>query len=530
MLTYYVVVPILSAVFLYLFPNAKAARLTAIMAQIGMVIAAAYLFAISDYYTYIYTVIGGYESVMGLILRVDTLSAAFVLLTTFMFLIAAVYSFHENNSKLFWTLLFLWQGTIIGIFVAGDFFNIFVLLEVATVVVTVMIMYNRKNRALYDGMIYLMINVIIVQFYLVAAGYIYKITGTLDWEMSRVAFAHMDRQDLILPYAMLMTFVALKCALLPLYSWLPKAHGTPGAPSSVSALLSGLHIKSGIYLLVRFQSIFEPIAMPEIFLAVGLITALLGVIMSMSQKDIKLILAYSTIAQVGLIIIGFSIGYAYNYNYIGSLYHIINHAIFKAALFLSAGVVTYAYGTRDITKIRGVLKKMPLLATAKILAILGIIGTPLFNGSISKYFLTTGIEWWLNTLMIVVNLGTITIFMKYSTIFFGEPKGEVVVKTDIWRHGPIFLLGVMCFLGGIFGVWAIGFLFRLEAAVDFMGYLEKAGIYAASMIVGYLLYKHWVSKSKFLNKVRTIDMGFREMCLSMGAFLGLMLIIVGFIG
>ena len=527
MLTYFVIVPVLVAVFLYLFPSAKAARMGAIITQVGMVIAAGYLFSISQPYEYMYVAVGNYHGIMGVILRADTLSAAFVLLTTFIFLIASIYSFQENNSRLFWFLLFLWEGALLGLFLTGDFFNIFVLMEVATVVVSVMIMFNRQNRSMYDGMIYLMINVIIIQFYMIGIGYIYRLTGALDLEAVRMALPYLERHNLIVPYALLMTFVALKCALIPLYSWLPKAHGTPGAPSSVSALLSGLYIKAGVYLFLRFQAVFEPIAMFEIFLLMGVITALAGVIMAVSQTDIKLILAYSTIAQVGLIIVGFSISYQYSYNYIGALYHIINHAVFKAALFLAAGVVTYAYGTRNIADIRGVLKKMPLLGWSMVLAILGIIGTPLFNGSISKYFLMTGIDQVLNTLLIIVNLGTIIIMMKFSTIFLGEPKGEVKVKTDIWRHGPIVVLALMCFVGGIFGVQAIEFLFNLEATVDMAGYIEKAGIFLGSLVVGFIIFKYYVQKSVFLSKVKTLEMGFREMCISIGLFMAVIMIWVG---
>jgi len=528
MLYLFVVVPIFLSVMLYLFSSKSFVRVASIIAQFILFIAAIHLFAVSTPDYYIYMAVGGFDSILGIILRADKLSATFVLLTTFLFLIASLYSFKESSSRLFWFLMFIWQGTLLGVFLTGDFFNIFVLMEVSTVAVAIMIMYNRSNRSLYDGMIYLMINTIIIQFYLVGIGFIYRITGGLDLVHVQTALTGLERESLVLPYALLMTFVALKCALIPLYGWLPKAHGTPGALSAVSALLSGLHIKSGVYLFLRFHEVFEPIAAPEIFLVVGFITALVGVVMSVAQTDIKLILAYSTVAQIGLIIVGFTISYRYSYNYIGSLYHIMNHAIFKSALFLSAGVITYAYGTRDITQIRGVLKTMPILAVAKILAIMGIIGTPLFNGSISKYFLMSGVDWQLNTLMIIINLGTITIFMKYCTIFFGNPLSEVHVKTDLWRHIPILILGVLCFTGGIFGAQAISLLFGFNVILDTRGYIEKSIIFLASLVAGFLIFKYFVQNNALLDKVKEIDMGFRGMCLSMGLFLAVILVTVGF--
>lgn len=528
MLTYFVILPILIAVILYLFPSAKSSRIGAIISQGILLIAAVYLFSISDPYNHISVAIGHYEGVLGIVLRADTLTATFVLLTTFIFLIAAIYSFEENNSRLFWFLFFLWEGTILGIFLTGDFFNIFVLMEVSTLVVSILIMFNRKNRSLYDGMIYLMINVIIIQFFLFGVGYVYSLTGTLDMLLVQERVAYLDRSFLVLPYALLITFISLKCALIPLYNWLPKAHGTPGAPSAVSAILSGLHIKTGIYLFMRFQSIFEPVAMPEIFIVIGIITALFGIFLAISQNDIKLMLAYSTIAQMGLIIIGLSISYTNSYNYIGSLYHIINHAVFKAALFLGSGIISYAYKTRDITEIRGVFKTMPVISVAKILAILGIIGTPLFNGSISKYFLMTGVEWWLNTIMIIINLGTIVIFMKYCTIFFGKKEDHINAKVDLLRHVPVLVLGFICFFGGIFGVWAIEFLFGLQVSVDTWGYIEKTVIFLVSFLVGYFIYKYFVIKNPIFNKIREFDPGFREMCVSIGVFLAIILVVVGF--
>ena len=530
MLTYFVIVPVILAVLFYLMPNAKIARVGAIGAQLWLVAIAVLLFlSLRDNYVgYVYVPVGHYEGVLGIILSADLLTATFVLLTVVMFLLAIIYSFNENNSRLFWFLLFLWQGTLLGVFLTRDFFNIFVLMEVSTLVVSVLIMFNRNNRSLYDGMIYLMINVVIMQFFLFGVGYVYTFTGTLDLALAGERLAELDRSMQIIPFALIMTFIALKCALIPMYGWLPKAHGTPGAPSSVSAILSGLHIKSGVYLLVRFQEVFSVIESTELFLAIGLITALGGVLLSVAQKDIKLILAYSTVAQVGLIIVGFSISYAYSYNYIGALYHILNHAVFKAALFLSVGMVAYAYKTRDINQIRGVFKTMPLLSVAMILAIMGIIGTPLFNGSISKYFLMTGIEWWLNTILIIVNLGTITIFMKFSAIFFGPKQKDATHKVDVWHYLPVLTLSGLCFVGGLLGVQAIELFFGVSVAVDMAGYIEKAIIFLGSVTAGYLLYKYVVRNSKFLEKVRGFELGFREMMGAIGVSLAVIILYAGF--
>jgi len=525
MLTYYVFVPILIAVFLYLFPFGKVSRVISIVAQAGLFVAAFYLFHASRE-SDIITVIGNYEDVLGIILRADMLSAVFILLTAFIFLMAAIYSFNEDRSRLFWFLLFIWEGTMIGLFLAGDLFNLFVLTEVATVVVSVLILYNRQNRSMYDGMIYLMINVVVIQFYLFGLGFVYRLVGILDMMAVAEAFRAIESAQLYLPYALIMTFVALKCALMPLFSWLPKAHGTPGASAAVSAVLSGLHIKSGIYLFLRFQYVFGGMALTQFFLIVGLITAVAGIIMALSQKDIKLVLAYSTIAQVGLIIAGFNIGG--NYNHLGSMYHIINHAVFKAALFLGAGMIIHTYDTRDINKVRGVFRRMPTVGATMAFAILGMIGTPFFNGSRSKYFLMYDIDLWLNILLIVVNLGTIMVFVKFSAMLFGKCEFERE-KQDKWQLFSMVILGGMCLVLGIMGEQFIAILFDAAVSIDMIGYLVKAGIFSASLVVGYFVFNYFIKDNATIARVRSIDLSFRKMCIMVGVFFGVILITVGFL-
>jgi len=539
MLVFFVFFPILLGVFLYFFNMKKATRLVALASQVVILAASGYLFAQAriltettplgrfEGLTGLTTSVGGYEGVMGVVLMADTLSTVFIMLTAFMFLIAIIYSYNENNNPLFWFLLFLWQGTLMGVFLTSDFFNIFVLMEVSTVAVTILILFNKQKRSLYDGLIYLMINVIVMQFYMFGIGYVYKYTGTLSIYEANTQFAGIYRGYLILPYALIMTFVVLKCALVPLFSWLPKAHGTSGVPSSVSAVLSGLHIKSSIYLFLRFQYTFEVVALSDFFLVLGIVTAIVGFIMALAQTDMKLVLAYHTISQVGLIFTGFNLGGPYSY--IGSLYHMLNHALFKSTLFLSAGIIAHVYKTRNLYDIRGVFKNMPLVGIATLLAIFGITGTPIFNGSVSKYFIATGVDGAMSWILVFMSLGTIVSFIKYSGILFGKRDESIACKVDVWQQVPILVLGAMCFVGGIFGQQVITFLFQTEARIDGMGYLEKMGIFFASLVVGFLVFKYYVKNSKLLKKVRTVDLSFRTICIAIGAFFACMLIFTGFV-
>ena len=523
MLLWLVVIPILIAVFLFILPYKKTTLIIAISAQIALAYCAFHLFMLCKEGEII-TKLGNYEGVMGISLKADTLSSLFVMLTTFIFLIASLYSFNENLGRIYSFLMLIWEGLLIGIFLSGDFFNIFILIEVSTVVVSILIMLKRDNRSMYDGMGYLMVNTVAIQFYLFGTGYIYKLTGVLDMETAALAIKSLDRSSILLPYALVITSISLKCALMPLFSWLPRAHSTPGAPSAVSAVLSGLHIKSGIYLFIRFQAIFGEIAIPELFQAIGIITGVTGFIFALSQTDIKLILAYHTISQVGMIMIGLNTVNIYSHT--GGIYHIINHALFKSSLFLSAGIISQIYGTRDITKIRGVFKRIPLTGAAAMVAVFGITGAPFFNGSISKYFISSGTDILVNSAIILINFGTIVSFIKFSTMLFGSFNGEMEAKKpDPCQQASVLILGTICLAGGIFGEQFIKFLFGISVSIDSMGYLQKAFLFAISAIAGFFAYKYYISRSAFFRKIREIELSFRGICVSLGIFFAAILII-----
>jgi len=533
MLTYFIIVPILIAVLLFMLSHIKVGRAIAIIFQAGFVGAAYYLFTLSQQGE-ILTTIGGYESVLGIVLRADNVSTVFVLIVAVFFLIASIYSFREKNSRLFWFLMFLWQGALVGIFLTRDLFNVFVLVEVVTIVVAILIMFKRKKRYMYDGMFYLMLNVLVIKFYLFGLGYLYRMTGTLDMEVATLALADIDPGSQMLPYVLMMTAIAFKSALFPLFSWLPKAHGSPAAPSAVSAILSGLHIKCTIYLFLRVQEMFSAVASDEFFLVIGIVSAVVGFTMAMAQSDIKLILAYSTVSQIGLIFTALSMG-SY-YSHVGGMYHIVNHALFKGGLFLGAGAIASAYGTRNVHEIRGVLRRYPVIGIATLIAILGMIGAPFFNGSISKYFMVSDTTTHMNWILTFLSLGTIITFVKYSTILFGksdtglEPKeseANVNTKIPIEQQVSTFILGALCFVTGIFGLQSIRFLFDATVYIDALGYLEKAGIFFVSLVAGFFIYKYFVNKSDLLKRVGSFELGFRGVCVCIGVFFAALMLTVG---
>ena len=526
MLTYYVIAPILIAVFLYFF-SARVGKIIAIVAQSLIVLGAFYLL----YQTYISGVIvtnvGNFRSFLGVSLMADTLAAVFVLLSAIIFLAAAIFSINDRHSNLFWFLLFIWESALIGLFLTRDFFNIFVMTEVATVVVAVLLMYDRSNRRIYDGMIFLMTNVVAAQFYLFGVGYIYMITGRLDMQAVAEVIATLPPAQVYLAYALVMTAVVFKCALLPLSSWFVKASTVPRAPVAIATILSALHVKGGIYLFVRIQGVFGELIPMEFYVILGIITGIIGVVMALAQKDILLMLAYSSVAQIGLIMIALNMGVLYAYA--GGLSHAINHAFFKAGLFFGAGMISQAYKTRDISKISGIWysgRSGKVITIAQLLAIFGIIGMPFFNGSISKYFMATEASVPLTAAIVIINLGTILVYLKYAAMFCGKAK-SVKLTTDHVKLIVVLALGILCLVFGIFGETGKNLFFDFELRVSFWGYVEKILIFVASLCAGLLIMRYGQPTMTWLENIGVrFNFGFRGICATIGGFLGVILIVV----
>ena len=484
MLIYFVLIPILISVFLYLCPSIRIGRALVFIVQTGLFVAAVYLFT-RTLEGEVTTYIGNYTGMLGITLRADELSAIFVMLTVFIFSIVMLYSFREQKSPLFWLLIFIMEGTLMGLFLTRDLFNIFVLAEVASVVAAILLMYNRNNRSMYDGMVYLMVNVIVMQFFLFGVGYIYMLTGMLDLDYSGRAMSYLESSQLVLPFGLIMTAVVAKCGLLPIFTFLPKVHSIPKAPATVAAILSGLQVKVGLYLFLRFRYMFDFIDADVFFIVIGVATAIFGVVLAISQTSLKRILAYSTIAQVGLILVGLSVNQPYSY--IGSVYHMVGHAIAKAGLFLSAGILFEVYGTGNVTKLRGVFRRMPIVGIGMSLAILGITGAPFFTGNISKYFMMADVSTFLFVLISIINLGTIIIFIRCAKIFFGRPtEGATTEPVDMFKQISVLILGLLCVVGGVWGLDTMSMLFTTDVSISLHGFIEKTLIIVVSWGVGIL--------------------------------------------
>lgn len=461
----------------------------------------------------------GYQDGLALSLYVDTLSAFLVLITSIFFFFFIIFASREKYfTSQFIFMYQILQGLMCGLFMSSDLFNIFIFLEVATVVVAILIMINKEKQAVYDGMIYFFVNVIGTSFLLLGIGILYHTFGLLDIRYLEEAMVLLENpRSMILPFSLMMVTVSLKTAVTPLFSWLPRAHGTPSAPPVVSAVLSGVYIKTGIYLFIRFTQMYRPIInMDQFFFIIGFITAVVGFTMALGQHDIKLILAYHTISQVGLIMMGITMGE--EIALWGGIIHILYHALFKSTLFLTAGNIYDVYGTRDIYEIRGVFKRLPITGIAMSFAILGIMGAPFFNASVSKYMIAHGTTDPVITLMLnLVNLGTVMSFVKYSTMLFGKPSTEPTVSGKISWPAQLssLVLGIGSLITGLYSVTLMEVLFDYELHISTSEYFMKNVVFILMVFAAIAFYKGFIRHSIVLQKIGHIELTFNAIITAM---------------
>lgn len=512
--------PIIMAILIYLLPF-KAYKKVMLSTQFTLFAVALYLFLRIDvlHQGMLVHSLSGYSSTIAINLMADSISAFFIVLTYFIFLSMFIYAYKKTfMNRLFIFLFLVLEALIVTVFLVQDLFSLYALIEVSTIVVSILIMYKKDAVAFYDGIIYLFTNLLAMTFFLIGVGYIYKIFGTLDlMQLGDLITQVENPRTLILPYAFIMTAVGLKSALMPLFSWLPHAHASHSAPYIVSAVLSGLYIKGSLYIFIRLQNIFgDVLNTHELFIFLGFITAIIAMILALAQDDLKLLLAYSTVSQIGLIIFGLSL--SNDYSYYGSIYHIINHAIFKSSLFLCAGLIIDRYHTRRLTEIRGLFKTMPWISTMMILALLGITGAPLFNGSISKYLIQRGVE---NYLLLeygimVLNIATMTYCIKLSQIFFG--KKVTVDPIPLHQKFIIGILGILCLIGGLFGHYLVGIFFEISIAWSLSNYVEKFLIYLLSALLAIAFYQFIYKPTPIFQTIQEIQLTFNELVLSIVTF------------
>lgn len=377
--------------------------------------------------------VGGWTPVDGVPLGIhwviDGLSLLMLALINGIGVFVAIYSMgamknHGILRKYYAMLMLLGMG-LNGVVLAGDLFTLYVFLEISAISTYVLVAFHGGAEELEASFKYQVLGGTASMFILLGIALLYRLTGTLNMaDTSRVLLGANGRFPVQFVGILFLTGFGLKAAIMPFHAWLPDAH--PAAPAPVSAMLSGVVIKVlGIYPLCRlffhvlgFQGIW-----PQLWLILGGLSLMLGNILTLAQYDIKRMLAYCSVSQIGYILL--AIGLGTPFGILAGLFHLVNHAVYKALLFFNAGAIEHATGHRDMRRMGGLSKIMPVTHKTTLIATFSVAGLPPFAGFWSKLFIIlaciqAGKPFW----AVWAALGsmlTLWAFLKMQRHVFGGP-------------------------------------------------------------------------------------------------------------
>jgi len=342
---------------------------------------------------------GGWRPPWGIEYVVDAMNAYLLIIVVSMVILGLIYSKRNVEYEIegrkhatFYVLVQLMAAGLYGITITGDLFNMFIWLEIASLTAYALIAV-AGGRALRPAYNYVIMGSIGACFYIFGVCWIYSVTGTLNMADMRLLLPLVyDNKAVQMAFAMMVVGVMIKAYIFPLHLWQPDVYTY--APSTISSLMASVHVKVMFYILIRmFYSVFTLgfiehfIGLDMLICWVAAIAILVGSIWAIKQRNLKRMLAYSSISQMGYILLGVGLSPLSPWGLVGAVAHILNHAMGKGCLFMSAGAFAQQEGLRDIRNFEGLGKKMPYASAAFTIAALSMIGIPPTAGFASKLFL-----------------------------------------------------------------------------------------------------------------------------------------------
>jgi multicomponent Na+:H+ antiporter subunit D len=403
---------------------------------------------------------GNWPPPLGIVMAFDSFSAFMVLIISIIVFTGSLFSLRYMSNYTgqwkFYTLFMLMTAGMMGICITGDLFNMFVFLEIAAISSYALVAFGVDAEELEASFKYIVMGEIGGLTFLLAIALIYAKTSTLnlaDISTSLQVIRHTTFFSMTL--GMMLFAFSIKAALVPFHSWLPDAY--PAAPAPISSLLAGICTKVfGIYTTARI--VFNVFGLTRandpmffnILIGLGLLSIAFAGLTALNQKDYKRLLAYSSISQVGFIMLGFGIGNYYGV--VGAIFYILAHGLAKGLLFLTSGSVVHATGTRDLQKLAGLGERMPTTAWSFRIGALSVIGLPPLVGFFAKLLIIMGAIKagfiWLAILAIVLSVLSLAYLLKIESSVFMK-KGKIDAKTAPFtmRIAMVFLVVLIVLLG-----------------------------------------------------------------------------------
>lgn len=373
-------------------PISIVAGLTSLVASVGLLLQVLSV-GILEYR------LGGWAPPFGIVYRIDHLNSLIIVAVSLVSLLNLIGSrtivekeFQEKVGA-FYALYLLFTAGLLGILMTGDAFNLYVLLEIASLTGYALIGLGRR-RAPLSGLNYLFMGTIGASLYLLGVGYLYLMTGSLNMaDIAQILPTILPSKVIVLAFILCLSGLFIKMALFPLHGWLPNAYTY--SPSVVSSLVAPLTTKVMIYAMFRVMlTIFSidfslnsvALRLPILWLAIAAIV--MGSIMALAQKRLKKMLAFIVVAEVGYMVGGFWLGNRAGMS--GAVLHIINDAAMTLCVFMAAGAIVYKTEDDRLSSLKGVFRTMPVSMTAMVVGGLSLIGVPPTCGFFSKWYLISG--------------------------------------------------------------------------------------------------------------------------------------------
>lgn len=394
-----IIIPIIASMFCFLVKRHKVSWFISFIAiAISFVISSILL--VKTYKGEIITYhLGNWVPPYGIELRIDVLNSLILTLVNFIALISVIYSFYINEKEIsknkisgFYSLFLLCLSGLLGILVTNDIFNLYVFLEISSLSSYVLVSMGRDKKALVASFEYLISGTIGATFYLFGIGLLYSMTGTLNMsDITERLVPLYDNNIVRLGTLFIFVGLSIKVALFPLSRWLVNAYSE--APNFISIFFSGTVTKVMIYVFIRIfytvfqQNFFSPLS--NVVMILALCAIVFGSIFAITEKDMKRLLANSSISQIGYIMLALNLNS--NLGLFAAILHIINHSLIKTSLFMAVGCIEHKFDSAKIENLSGLRNSMPYTAFMFTLLSLALIGVPLTNGFVSKWYIMAAI-------------------------------------------------------------------------------------------------------------------------------------------
>lgn len=398
---------------------------------------------------------GGWDAPMGIALVVDRFSGIMLVVSSLVLLVVLAYALGQGgrtaDSAAFHPVYLVLAAGVSASFVTGDLFNLFVAFEMMLASSYVLITLGGRRDQVRAGMTYVTISLVASTLFVVMLGLLYAATGTVNMadlatRMPQVA------EGVRVGFALMMILVfGIKAALFPLFFWLPDSY--PTAPGPVTAVFAGLLTKVGVYAIIRTQTLIVPPGDRQgtVLIVLACLTMAVGVVGAIAQDDMKRILSFHIVSQIGYMVLG--LGLFTVAGVAGAVFYIVHHIVVKTALFLVAGLVERSGGSSRLSAVGGFVRRAPVVAVLFAVPALSLAGLPPFSGFVAKFALVDAGVAAGSWVAVVVSLavGALTLFSMtkiWAGVFWGEPEAPPPSATepDLRRAGSRVMLGATAVL------------------------------------------------------------------------------------